>query len=183
MILLGVTGSIAAYKAAEILRGFVKAGQDVRVVMTPAATRFVGPLTFQGLSGHAVLTDPLDPQAYSMAHLELAETAAAIVVAPASAETLSRLARGSAQDLVCATVLAAPRAKGKLTTPVFIAPAMHEGMWTHPATQANARLLQSYGYEFLGPETGPLGRAGDRGEGRLLDPAVLVQKVLKAIKR
>jgi phosphopantothenoylcysteine decarboxylase/phosphopantothenate--cysteine ligase len=183
MILLGVTGSIAAYKAVEILRGFTKAGHDVRVIMTPAATRFVGPLTFQGLSGHPVLTDGLDAHAYSVAHLELAEQAAAIVVAPASAETLSRLARGSAEDLVSAVLLSAPRAKKAPDVPIFVAPAMHAAMWRHPATQANVRIIQSYGYRILGPENGALGRAQDSGEGRLIDPQVLIQTVLKAIKK
>jgi len=183
MILLGVTGSIAAYKAVEILRGFVKAGHDVHVVMTPAATRFVGPLTFQGLSGHPVLTDGLDPNAYSVTHLELAETADALVIAPASAETLSRLARGSAEDLVGAVLLSVPRTKKLPSVPIFIAPAMHEAMWLHPATQANVEILKSYGYQILGPETGALGRAHDRGEGRLMDPQGIVQTVLKAIKK
>jgi len=183
MIVLGVTGSIAAYKAAEILRGFTKAGHDVQVVMTPAATQFVGPLTFHGLSGRPVLTDALDPKAYTVAHLELAEKARALIVAPASAETLSRLARGSAEDLVCAAVLSVPRKKGALTIPVFIAPAMHEAMWQHPATQANVKLLTHYGYQLLGPEKGPLGRAGDSGEGRMREPAQIVSGVLQALKK
>jgi phosphopantothenoylcysteine decarboxylase/phosphopantothenate--cysteine ligase len=180
MILLGVTGSIAAYKAVEILRLLIKAGEDVHVVMTPAAARFVGPLTFQGLSGHPVFSDPLDAQAYPMAHLALAEKASAIVVAPASAESLSQLARGGAHDLVSAAVLSAPRTPGgKSTIPVFIAPAMHEAMWLHPATQANVKALKSYGYRFIGPEKGPLGRAGDAGEGRMSDPSVIVEQILK----
>lgn len=134
MILLGVTGSIAAYKAVEIARLFIKAGKDVHVVMTPSATQFVGPLTFRGVTGHPVFSDPLDPQAFQMAHLALAEKASAIVVAPATAETLSNLARGSAGDLISAVVLAVPRrANGELKTPVFIAPAMHTAMWLHPA--------------------------------------------------
>src|SRR5439155_9471662 len=102
MILLGVTGSIAAYKAVEILRLLIKAGRDVHVVMTPSATSFVGPLTFQGLSGHPVFSDPLDPQAYQMAHLALAEKADVVVGAPASAEILSQLSRGGAHDLLSA---------------------------------------------------------------------------------
>ncbi len=180
MILLGVTGSIAAYKAVELLRLFLKAGQDVQVVMTTPATRFVGALTFQALSGHAVLTDATDPQAYQMSHLVLAEKADAMVIAPVSAETLSQLARGGAQDLVCATVLSAPRSSsGKLKTPVFLAPAMHESMWLHPATQENVKTLKSYGYQLIGPEQGALGRAGDSGTGRMSDPAVIASVVLK----
>lgn len=182
MIVLGVTGSIAAYKAADILRGLIKARQDVRVIMTPAATQFVGPLTFQALSGHAVLSDPLDSRAYQMAHLHLAEGSSAIVIAPASAESLSQLARGGAQDLIGACVLAAPRdAKGRLRVPVYLAPAMHESMWRHPATQANVKTLRSFGYRFIGPVEGALGRAGDSGQGRLEDPAVIVQTVLKSL--
>jgi len=179
MILLGVTGSIAAYKAAEILRLLVKAGQDVHVVMTEAATRFVGPLTFQGLSGHPVFSSALDPQAYQMSHLHFAESASAIVVAPATADSLSALARGSAGDLVSACVLSTPRdAQGKLRVPVLIAPAMHESMWLHPATQANVKTLQSYGYRFVGPVKGPLGRAGDAGEGRMAEPSDIVEAIL-----
>jgi phosphopantothenoylcysteine decarboxylase/phosphopantothenate--cysteine ligase len=182
MVVLGVTGSIAAYKAAEILRGLTKAGQDVHVVMTPAALQFVGALTFQGLSGRPVLSDPLDPRAYSTAHLQLAEQAKAIVIAPASAETLSRLACGSTADLVCAVALSVPRdAKGRLAAPVFVAPAMHDSMWKHPATQENVQRLKQYGYQLIGPEHGALSRPGDQGEGRLADPATIVKIVLKGL--
>jgi len=181
MILLGVTGSIAAYKAVEILRLFIKAGEDVHVVMTPAATGFVGPLTFQAISGHPVFSDTMDPQAYQMAHLALAEKASAVLIAPATADTLSHLARGGAQDLVSASVLAIPRtSSGKAKAPVYLAPAMHEAMWLHPATQANAKTLKSFGYRFIGPEKGPLGRAGDAGLGRMSDPAAIVQQILRA---
>jgi len=180
MILLGVTGSIAAYKAVEILRLLIKGGQDVHVMMTPAATHFVGPLTFQGLSGHPVFSDPLDPQAYQMAHLALAEKADAVLVAPASAESLSQLSRGGAHDLLSASVLSVPRTPtGKLKVPVFIAPAMHESMWLHPATQANVKVLKTYGYQFFGPEKGALGRSGDVGEGRMTDPQVIVSQLLQ----
>jgi phosphopantothenoylcysteine decarboxylase/phosphopantothenate--cysteine ligase len=184
MILLGVTGSIAAYKAVEILRLLIKAGQDVHVVMTPGATSFVGPLTFQGLSGHPVFSNPLDPQAYRMAHLALAEKAGAVIVAPASAESLSQMARGSAQDLVSAVVLSLPRSlSGKLTVPVILAPAMHESMWRHPATQANVKMLKNYGYELIGPEKGDLGRVGDAGVGRMSDPQDIASLVLKRCAR
>jgi phosphopantothenoylcysteine decarboxylase/phosphopantothenate--cysteine ligase len=183
MILLGVTGSIAAYKAAEILRLLVKARQDVHVVMTEAATRFIGPLTFQALSGHPVFADPFDPAAIQMAHLALAEKASAVLVAPATAETISELARGGARGLVCASVLAVPRSPGgKLKAPVFVAPAMHESMWRHPATRANVRVLISFGYRLIGPGSGPLGRFGDEGEGRLADPEEIAALVLKAIQ-
>jgi len=180
MILLGVTGSIAAYKAVEVLRLLIKAGQDVHVVMTPSATRFVGPLTFQALSGHPAFSDAMDPLAYQMAHLALAEKADAIVIAPASAEMLSHLARGGAGDLVSACVLSAPRTSaGKLKIPVYLVPAMHDSMWTHPATQANVETLQSYGYLFIGPEKGALGRAGDVGVGRMVEPEAITEHILK----
>jgi phosphopantothenoylcysteine decarboxylase/phosphopantothenate--cysteine ligase len=183
MILLGVTGSIAAYKAVEILRGFVKAGEEVHVLMTPSATHFIGPLTFQALSGHPVVTDSLDPRGWQMAHLDLPEKATAVLIAPASAETLSHLARGGAGDIIGASVLAVPRDKnGKLKTPVFIAPAMHEQMWLHPATQANVKTLEGYGYRFIGPVRGDLGRAGDKGEGRMMDPETIVRDILSYAK-
>jgi phosphopantothenoylcysteine decarboxylase/phosphopantothenate--cysteine ligase len=182
MILLGVTGSIAAYKAVELLRLFTKAGEEVHVVMTKAATHFVGPLTFQSLSGHTVLTDTLDPQGWQMAHLDLPERAAAFVIAPASAHTLSQLAVGAAGDIVTTSALAMPRsAQGKLKAPVFIAPAMHEAMWLHPATQANAQTLKKYGYQLLGPERGELGRTGDSGHGRMVEPASIASLVLKSL--
>lgn len=184
MILLGVTGSIAAYKAAEILRLLIKSRQEVHVIMTEAATHFVGPLTFQALSGHPVLTQTLDPSAYRMAHLDLAEKASAVLIAPCSAETLSQLARGGAGDLLSASLLAAPRSSsGKLRIPVWIAPAMHEEMWKHPATQTNVKSLKAYGYQFIGPERGALSRPGDEGDGRLSDPERIVSAVLKSIEK
>jgi phosphopantothenoylcysteine decarboxylase/phosphopantothenate--cysteine ligase len=184
MIVLGVTASIAAYKAVEILRLFVKAGQDVQVVMTESATQFVGPLTFQALSGHPVITHTLDARGWQTAHLELSEKAKAVVVAPATAESLSLLARGAAGDIISASVLAIPRTDdGKLKVPVFVAPAMHEAMWLHPATQQNAKTLKNYGYQFIGPVRGPLSRSGDTGEGRLSDPEVIAEAVLKSLAR
>src|SRR6266850_4103162 len=108
MILLGVSGSIAAYKSVELLRLLLKAGQDVYVVMTEAATHFVGPLTFQALSGHPVLTDTLDPKGWQMAHLDLPEKASALVIAPASAQVLSELAHGAAGNIITASALAMP---------------------------------------------------------------------------
>lgn len=185
MILLGVTGSIAAYKAVEILRLFTKAGQEVRVLMTEAAARFVGPLTFQALSGHPVLTGLLDPRGVDgepMAHLDLPERAAAMLIAPAGANTISRLASGAAGDSIAACALAVPRTRaGRLKAPVFIAPAMHDDMWRHPATQANVKTLSRYGYRLIGPVRGALGRGRDEGDGRLADPQVIVSTVLKTL--
>jgi phosphopantothenoylcysteine decarboxylase/phosphopantothenate--cysteine ligase len=184
MILLGVTGSIAAYKAVELLRLFVKARQEVHVMMTESATQFVGPLTFQALSGHPVVTNTLNPEGWQMAHLELPGKAEALVVAPASAEMLSRLARGAAQDIISTSVLAMPRNRsGKLIAPVFLAPAMHEAMWMHPATQSNVKTLRQFGYQMIGPERGPLGRVGDEGMGRFSEPSAIASVVLKAIPK
>ncbi len=189
MILLGVTGSIAAYKAAEILRLLIKAGEDVHVMMTPAATAFVGPLTFSSLSGHPVMLDTMngrggpvaveDSEEGQIAHLDLPKRASVILVAPASADTMSRLAAGSAGDIVSASLLAVPReASGKLKVPVFLAPAMHEAMWKHPATQANVERLRAYGYQLIGPVRGDLSRAKDSGDGRLTDPKEIVETLL-----
>lgn len=177
-ILLGVTGSIAAYKAVEVLRLLTKAGHEVRCVMTPAATRFVAPLTFQALSGRSVATDLYDPQLWSFGHLELAAWPDAVVIAPATADTLAQLAWGRADELLGAVVLAT-------TAPIVLAPAMHETMWNHPATQTNVRRLRQFGYRFIGPVHGPLGR-GDAGLGRLSDPALIVQalaRLLRAVPR
>jgi phosphopantothenoylcysteine decarboxylase/phosphopantothenate--cysteine ligase len=184
MILLGVTGSVAAYKAVDILRLFMKAGEDVHVLMTPAATQFVGPLTFQSLSGHPVMTDILNPQGWQMAHLDLPERSSAFVIAPASAESLSRLSQGSAEDILSASALSVPRnAKGILQKPIFLAPAMHEAMWKHPATQAHVATVKTYGYRLIGPERGALGRVGDEGEGRMSDPEQIVKEVLHALSK
>jgi len=184
VILLGVTGSIAAYKAVEILRLLVSRGEDVHVMMTPAATRFVGALTFRALSGHPVVTDVLDPKEWQMAHLDAVEHAQAVLIAPASAEALSSFARGGAHDPVSASLLGVPRTKsGSLTKPVFLAPAMHAAMWRHPATQANVATLKSYGYQFIGPVNGVLGRVGDTGEGRMEDPEKIVARVKKTYAR
>ncbi|MFA5976472.1 MAG: flavoprotein [Elusimicrobiota bacterium] len=184
MIILGVTGSLAAYKAVEILRLLTKAGQEVHVLMTEAATRFVGPLTFQAISGHPVLTDTLDPKGWQMAHLDLPESASVMLVAPASANILAKLAMGLADNILTAAALAIPRTeKGKLKVPFFIAPAMHAGMWRHPATQANVKTLKGYGYQFIGPVRGPLGRQADEGTGRLEEPQLIVSKVLNVLAK
>lgn len=182
MILLGVSGSIAAYKAVDLLRLLTQAGQDVRVMMTPTATQFVGALTFHALSGHEVVTDTADPKGWKMAHLELPQQAHAFVIAPASAHLLSQMAHGEAGNILTASALAMPRVGGKLKAPLFIAPAMHEAMWLHPATQVNVKTLKGYGYQFVGPERGPLGRVGDQGMGRMSAPPEIAREVLKAIK-
>ena len=169
-VVLCVSGSIAAYKACEIVRAFGRAGAEVRVVMTARASKFVSPLTLATLSRGPVVEDLFDPKHWEMAHLSLAGWADRVVVAPATAETMSRLARGSAAGPVEATVLSTK-------APVFIAPAMDTEMWEHPATRANAETLVGYGYRFLGPIEGELA-SGRVGMGRLLDPEEIAAQVL-----
>ena len=166
-ILLGVTGSIAAYKAGEVVRRLREAGAEVRVVMTAGAMEFVQPLTFQALSGHPVHRDLLDEGAEAgMGHIELARWPDAILVAPASADFLARLAQGRADDLLSAVCLAS-------TVPLAVAPAMNARMWENPATADNVRTLAGRGVVLLGPDTGEQA-CGETGVGRLLEPAALV---------
>jgi phosphopantothenoylcysteine decarboxylase/phosphopantothenate--cysteine ligase len=162
-VILGVGGGIAAYKGCELVRLLVKGGASVRVVMTPNATRFVGPLTFQALSGHPVLVDLLDPASEAgYGHLELARRAALLVVAPATANLLARLRAGMGDDAVTTTALAC-------TCPVLLAPAMNTRMWDGPAVQENLAALRARGWHVVGPSSGELAD-GDLGEGRLAEP-------------
>jgi len=163
-VIVAVGGGIAAYKACELVRLIVKGGGGARVAMTPAATRFVAPLTFQALSGAPVLVDLLDPTAdLTYGHLELARAADLVIVAPATADLLARLRAGMADDAVTTTVLAA-------TCPVLLAPAMNTRMWRNPATAENVAALRARGLHLVGPASGELAD-GDVGEGRLADPA------------
>ena len=162
-VILGVGGGIAAYKACEVVRLLVRGGADVRVVMTPNSTRFVGPLTFQALSGHPVLVDLLDPASEaSYGHLELARRADLLLVAPATADLMARLRAGMGDDAVTTTALAC-------TCPVLIAPAMNTRMWEAAAVQENLAALRARGFHVVGPSSGELAD-GDVGEGRLADP-------------
>ena len=175
LIALGVTGSIAAYKAVELLRLLRAEGADVVAMLTPAATAFVGPLTFQALSRHAVETDVLAllPDG-RIGHIVVADTADAIVVAPATAHWLGAMANGLSGDVVTATVLAS-------SAPVVVAPAMDGDMWTHPATRANvARLRDAFAYTVVEPEAGELA-SGQTGMGRLADLPAIVEAVVAAI--
>src|SRR5512142_3339792 len=163
-VVLCVGGGIAAYKACELARLVVKGGGTVRVAMTPAATRFVGPLTFQALSGAPVLVDLLDPEEdRSYGHLQLARAADLLVIAPATADLLGRLRAGLANDAVTTTALA-------VTCPALLAPAMNTRMWRNPAVQENLAALSARGWHTIGPEAGELAD-GDLGEGRLAEPA------------
>lgn len=165
-IILGVTGGIAAYKAAELTRHLTRAGAEVRVVMTRGGMSFVTPLTFQALSGHPVRHELLDETAEAgMSHIELARWADRILIAPASANFIARLAHGLADDLLSTVCLAS-------SAPVMVAPAMNQQMWANPQTQANIRQLQQRDIQIIGPAVGSQA-CGDIGPGRLLEPVEL----------
>lgn len=169
-ILVGVTGGIAAYKAAELVRSLKKTGSDVRVIMTRGAREFVTDLTFQALSGHPVYHDLLDTEAEAgMGHIELARWADALVVAPATADFIARLNAGRADDLLTTVALATE-------APVAIAPAMNRAMWAKPATQENISALRHKTVHVWGPATGEQA-CGETGEGRMLEPAELTDYI------
>lgn len=175
LIGLGVTGSIAAYKAVELVRLLRAEGADVVAMLTPSATRFVGPLSFAALSRHAVETDVLAllPDG-RIGHIVVADSVDAIVVAPATAHWMASMAGGLSGDVVTATTLAS-------RAPVVVAPAMDGDMWTHPATRANVdRLRDDFGYAIVEPEAGPLA-SGQSGIGRLAELSAVVEAVVAAV--
>ena len=175
LILLGVTGSIAAYKAAELLRSLTAAGADVQVMMSRASTHFIGPLTMETLSGRPVMLDPLELQAdRRISHIVAADAADAVLVAPATARWLGAMANGLADDIITATCLAT-------SAPVVVAPAMDGDMYAHPATVANVATLRSFGYTVVDPASGPLA-SGQVGVGRLVELPVLVDAVAAVIR-
>ncbi|MCW8806970.1 MAG: bifunctional phosphopantothenoylcysteine decarboxylase/phosphopantothenate--cysteine ligase CoaBC [Rhodanobacter sp.] len=162
-ILLGVSGGIAAYKSCELVRRLRELAAEVRVVMTEGATQFVSPTTFQALSGQPVRVSLWDEQAEAaMGHIELARWAERILIAPASADIIARLAHGHADDLLATVCLAS-------AAPLYLAPAMNQQMWAHPAVQANVTLLRQRGAHVLGPADGEQA-CGDVGSGRMLEP-------------
>ena len=166
-VLLGITGSIAAYKSAELIRLFVKNGDDVRVVMTPAATEFVRPLTFQTLSRNQVFVDQFAPPAeWKPEHVELSDCDVA-VVAPATANTIAKMRYGIADNLLTATLLAT-------RAPVVVAPAMNNGMWEAAATQENIAALKARGAKIVEPGDGELA-CGVSGKGRMPDPEAVFE--------
>ena len=168
--IVGVTGSIAAYKAAELTRSLIREGANVRVIMTEGACEFITPLTLQALSGHEVHTGLLDTEAEAaMGHIELARWADALLIAPASADSIARLVQGRADDLLGACALATP-------APVFVAPAMNQEMWAKQATQDNVQTLIARGFTLLGPSSGSQA-CGDVGAGRLLEPDQIIVEV------
>ncbi len=170
-VLLGVTGGIAAYKSAVLLRALQQQGAEVRVVMTRAAQAFVAPLTFQALSGHQVYTELLDPaQEAAMDHISLARWADLVLVAPATANLLARLAHGLADDLLSTLCLAT-------TAPIVLAPAMNQAMWLNAATQANVETLLTRGIRLWGPDLGEQA-CGETGPGRMLEPEALCERAM-----
>ncbi len=171
-ILLGVTGGIAAYKSPDLVRRLIERGADVQVVMTAAAQRFVTPMSFQAVSGHPTRSDLWDSAAEAaMGHIELARWAQIILIAPASADFLARLAHGRADDLLATLCLATE-------APIVVAPAMNRVMWANKATQANIEILGSRGIRVLGPASGNQA-CGEIGAGRMMEPLLLAENLLK----
>jgi phosphopantothenoylcysteine decarboxylase/phosphopantothenate--cysteine ligase len=172
-LLLCVCGGSAAYKSADLVRRLREAGATVQVAMTENAQRFVGAQTFQALSGFPVRSSLWDAQAEAaMGHIELARWADRILVAPATANTLAKLAHGFADDLVSTLCLAT-------TAPLTVAPAMNHRMWLHPATQANIATLRARGVHIVGPDDGPLAE-GESGPGRMREPLAIVSELVAA---
>ena len=169
-ILLGVTGGIAAYKSAELCRRLIDLGAEVQVIMTPGATRFVGPLTFQALTGRMVRSELFDPAAEAaMGHIELARWADLLLVAPATADFMARLRAGMADDLLTTACLAT-------AAPIAVAPAMNQQMWAAPASRRNIETLAADGIRIWGPGSGAQA-CGDTGDGRMLEPDDLAARV------
>ena len=182
-LLLGVTGGIAAYKSVELVRLAVKAGHSVRVVQTPASLEFVGRATFEGITGAPVLVEEFErdpargaypgdpaPEHAAISHLELVRRADVYAIAPASANTIAKLAGGHADNLLTSAALASP-------APLVVAPAMNNLMWEHPATQANVVLLRERGAHIVDPEVGSLASKGEEGVGRLAEPVVILAAI------
>ena len=176
-IILGVTGSIAAYKAADLASLLAKQSCDVRVVMTADAQRFITPLTFKTLTRNPVVTDLYDEdEGWKPTHIEVADSADLLLIAPATANILAKLAHGIADDaLSCIALALNPRAK------ILIAPAMNGKMWLHAATQENVATLQRRGVEFIGPDAGMLS-CGYEGVGRLWPVAQIAERALSQLK-
>lgn len=173
-VVLGISGGIAAYKACEVVSRLVKAGVQVHVIMTRNACEFVTPLTLQTLSQNPVAVDTFDaPHAWEVEHISLAKKADVLLVAPATANILAKLARGLADDMLSTTALAT-------TAPLLLAPAMNTVMWQHPATQENLRILLSRGARTIGPEGGLLA-CGDVGAGRMSEPVDIVDACLNLL--
>ncbi|MDP3841848.1 MAG: bifunctional phosphopantothenoylcysteine decarboxylase/phosphopantothenate--cysteine ligase CoaBC [Oxalobacteraceae bacterium] len=176
-IVLGLTGGIACYKAAELTRALGKAGASVQVVMTQAATQFITPVTMQALSGKPVYADQWDARiANNMAHIDLSRDADAIVIAPCSTDFISKLVHGACDDLLSTLCIARPA-----HLPLLVAPAMNVEMWQNPATQRNVAQLQADGIALLGPDTGAQA-CGENGMGRMLEPEQLLEQIIASFQ-
>ena len=172
-ILLGVTGGIAAYKSASLASRLVKAGAEVRVIMTEHATNFINPITFETLTGHKCITDTFDRNfEFQVEHVSLAKKADVIMVAPATANVIAKLAHGLADDMLTTTILASH-------APKLIAPAMNTGMYENPVTQDNLALLKKYGMKVIEPAAGHLA-CGDEGKGKMPEPEILYEHILRS---
>lgn len=172
-VLLGVTGGIAAYKSASLASKLVKAGAEVRVIMTENATNFINPITFESLTGHKCVIDTFDRNfEFKVEHVALAQKADVIMIAPATANVMAKFAYGLADDMLTTTVLASK-------APKIIAPAMNTGMYENPATQHNIEVLKSYGMEVITPASGYLA-CGDVGAGKMPEPEDLYEHILRA---
>lgn len=170
VIVVGVTGGVAAFKAAHLVTGLRKLGADVHAVMTSAASQFVSPLTFRALSQHPVVTDMWDTQTpYDEPHVALGERATLLVIAPATAHTLAKLALGLADDVVSATALAS-------RAPVLVAPAMSDAMYEHPTTQEHLQTLRRRGVRIIGPVVGWLA-SGKEAIGRMAEPDAIIEEI------
>lgn len=172
LVVVGVSGGVAAFKAASLIRALTRKGHDVRVIPTPASVEFVGLATWEALSGNPVFTGVFD--AGGPDHVEIARHADLMVIAPATADVIARMRAGLANDLLTTTVLATP-------APVIIAPAMHTAMWEHPATQDNIACLRQRGIHIIGPASGALS-SGDSGAGRMVEPDDIAEYALKVLE-
>ncbi|HEV8352878.1 MAG TPA: flavoprotein [bacterium] len=175
VIVVGVTGGIAAYKSAQLVSTLRKAGVEVYVLMSPSASNFIGPLTLRTLSQHPVITDMWDPgNPWEEPHVYLGERADVYVIAPATAHTIARLALGLADDVITATALAT-------RAPVLIAPAMSDVMYAQPTVQEHLRALRSRGYRIVGPVVGWLA-SGKEAIGRMAEPDAIVEEIIAALQ-
>ena len=173
-VVIAVTGSIAAYKIPNLARMLKKAGSDVQILMTQNATQFINPITFESLTGNKCLIDTFDRNfQYSVEHVALAKRADIVMVAPASANVIGKIANGLADDMLTTTVIACPCKK-------IIAPAMNHNMYHNPIVQDNLEKLKKFGYEIVTPETGMLAN-GDSGDGRMPEESLLFQHIIKEI--
>lgn len=176
-VLVGVTGGIAAYKTCTVVSRLAQAGAEVTVLMTDAATRFVGPLTFQALSGRPVYTNQWEHvESHDPQHIALAREARAVIVAPCTMDCMARLAMGLADDVVTTVLSAVDRAK----TPSFLAPAMNDAMWAQPTTQRHAAQLRADGWRLLGPGEGWMA-CRTVGVGRMVEPEAILEALAGAL--